>query len=159
LSLTVEDMVEDRGMERTAGRVIVVHNHSVLMMQGGDPARPGAGEWLFTIGGGCEPGESTAEAARREAREEAGLQLPDDLGPVVLKRRFSFEFNGTFITQEEDYYYFNAPSMEVDTSGWTTEETQVVSSLRWWTFNELRDTMLPVYPEALIQLLDSRGER
>lgn len=142
-------------MDRIAGRVIVLHGESVLMMQGGDPARPEAGEWLFTIGGGCEPGETTAEAARREAFEEAGVHLPEDLGPVILRRSVSFDFNGDRLDQSEEYYLADAPHAEVDDAGWTDEERQTVSSVGWWTLDELRATDLPVYPEGLVELIES----
>jgi len=38
-----------------------------------------SGKWS-TVGGGVEPGESPAEAAKREVREETGLEI--EVGPV-----------------------------------------------------------------------------
>jgi SPP1 gp7 family putative phage head morphogenesis protein len=49
----------------------------VLMIQRGtDPTDPAAGTWEFP-GGHMEPGETPAEAARREWEEETGILLPE----------------------------------------------------------------------------------
>src|SRR3954464_9312883 len=44
-------------------------------------------EWRFLPGGRREPGETVAETARRELREEAGCTLLGDLGPVFAHQR------------------------------------------------------------------------
>lgn len=138
---------------RRAGRVIPVHGDAVLLLQGSDPARPHDGRWWFTVGGGCEEGESTADAARREAFEEAGLRLPADLGPVVLHRTVEFDFEGVHYLQTEDFYRVRVPSTAVDTTGWTEVERRSVSAYRWWTRAELAATTDQVYPEQLAALL------
>lgn len=91
VAVSLDDRLVKSVLRRT-GRVLAVHDGSVLLLRGGDPGRPDAGQWWLTIGGGCEPGETTAAAARREAREEARLILSVDLGPVVLHRKTAFEF-------------------------------------------------------------------
>ncbi|MCM2278453.1 MAG: 8-oxo-dGTP diphosphatase [Oligoflexia bacterium] len=47
----------------------------VLMIHKGRPGDYHAGKWNG-LGGKCEPDESAMEAARRELREESGLELP-----------------------------------------------------------------------------------
>ena len=138
---------------RRTGRVLPIHEGRVLLMRGGDPGRPEAGQWWFTIGGGCEPGESTAAAARREAYEEAGIVLGEDLGPVVLHRRASFEFDGQWLEQTEDYYLCEVSSDVLTTSGWNELERRVVTEQRWWPIGELAATDDLVYPEGLAHLL------
>src|ERR1700733_1737365 len=44
----------------------------VPLLEGFDPAEPGSPFW-FTIGGGLDEGEHSAQAALRELREEAGI--------------------------------------------------------------------------------------
>ena len=61
--------------------VIVVRDGKVLVVQRG--REPGAGTWAFP-GGRLELGETLAEAAVREAREETGLDVePGEVAAVV----------------------------------------------------------------------------
>ena len=69
---------------RRAGRVLVIDPAGrVLLLEGFDPAEPGSPFW-FTIGGGLDEGEHSAQAALRELREEAGIVAAGDqlTGPV-----------------------------------------------------------------------------
>ena len=138
---------------RRAGRVLLVHRGAVLLLRGSDPHRPQDGSWWFTVGGGCEEGESTAAAARREAYEETGLVLPAELGPVVLHRTAEFAFEGVRWVQTEDFYLVGVDSDAVVTTGWTDLERRSVSDYRWWSPAELRATADTVYPEQLVSLL------
>ena len=140
-------------VQRRAGRVLAVHGDAVLLLRGSDPARPEDGSWWFTVGGGCEDGESTASAARREAFEEAGLVLPDALGPVVLHRTATFDFDGRRYAQTEDFYFCRVDSDAVVTTGWTELERRAMTSHRWWTVAELAATDDVVHPEGLAALL------
>ena len=139
--------------ERRAGRVLAVHGEAVLLIRGSDPGRPADGAWWITVGGGCEAGESTADAARREAFEEAGLVLPADLGPVVLHRVAEFPFEDRLYRQTEDFYLCRVDSDAVDTTGWTDLERRSMTEHRWWTAAELAATDEVVYPEQLAELL------
>lgn len=61
--------------------VYVRHRDEVLMVHRNAADRPGdyhAGRWNG-LGGKLEPDESPLEAARREVREESGLDLPEDV--------------------------------------------------------------------------------
>lgn len=140
-------------VRRRAGRVLAVHGDRVLLLLGSDPSRPADGCWWFTVGGGCEDGESTTSAARREAFEEAGLLLPDDLGPVVLHRTAAFAFEGLRYEQTEDFFFCRVDSDAVVTTGWTELERRSMTAHRWWTAAELAATDEVVYPEGLAALL------
>ena len=141
-------------MHRRAGRVLLVDpSDRLLLLRGGDPARPAAGQWWFTVGGGCEPGESTADAARREAAEEAGVVVPSDLGPVVLTRTASFEFDSRRYEQQEDFWLVRMGSDAVSTAGWTALEQRAVTGYRWWSVAELAGTCEVVHPAGLADLL------
>jgi 8-oxo-dGTP pyrophosphatase MutT (NUDIX family) len=139
---------------RAAARVILIDGEGrVLLFRGGDSARPEAGSWWFTPGGGVEAGESLVQAARREVFEETGHVLPDDLGPVIWTRTSRFLFEGLLYEQAESFYRAVAAHSRVDYSGWTEIERRNVSTHRWWTRDELRETREQVYPEELVDLL------
>ncbi|MFI5047180.1 MAG: NUDIX domain-containing protein [Acidimicrobiia bacterium] len=74
---------------RDSARVIVVDDTgSVLLFRIIDPIDPGPPMWI-TPGGGTETGESLVETARRELREETGIEgldeavLPAQLAELV----------------------------------------------------------------------------
>ena len=54
----------------------VRHGDDVLMIRHPESSRRFAGQWNG-VGGHVEPGEDVRAAARREIREEAGLDVPD----------------------------------------------------------------------------------
>ncbi|HEY4152814.1 MAG TPA: NUDIX domain-containing protein [Pseudolysinimonas sp.] len=147
-------------IERNAARVIVLdENHRTLLFRGGDPARPEAGTWWFTPGGGLEPGESTREAAARELREETGLSGSQLHGPIH-RRVTEFLFDGEAIRQDEEYFFTVVPTFEVSAAEWTDLEKRVMIESRWWSLDELERTTETVYPIELSQLVgDLRNSR
>ena len=132
--------------------VVVNEEGRTLLLRGGDPARPAAGTWWFTPGGGVEGGETEIEAARRELREETGLEVTHLLGPIY-RGEMTFEFTGETFEQREAYFYVVVPTFDVDPRGWTVLERAVLRESRWWSVPEIQSTNETVYPENLAALV------
>jgi 8-oxo-dGTP pyrophosphatase MutT (NUDIX family) len=139
---------------RRAGRVLVIDaGGRVLLLHGFDPAKPDEPYW-FTIGGGAQPGESLAEAAARELREETGIcAQADELGEPVWHEVTDFSFDGTSYRQEQDFFQLRIGSAVVLTDGLDDEEAAVIDGHRWWTVDELESSTEPFYPRELPRLL------
>jgi 8-oxo-dGTP pyrophosphatase MutT (NUDIX family) len=125
----------------------------VLLLEGFDPAEPGSSFW-FTIGGGLDEGEHSAQAALRELREEAGIVAAgDQLTGPVWRRSTQFSFDGTWYQQEEDYYLLRVGHVPVSRAGLDDMERRTVTGYRWWSHEELAATTDTFYPSELPDLL------
>lgn len=139
--------------DRTAARVFLVDaDGAVLLLRASDPARPEAGSWWFTPGGGLDAGETAETAARREVWEETGLEV-GELGDVVFRRVARFEFEGVHYRQTEQFFCVRCDRFVVDDGGWTEEERRMMLEHRWWTHAEIVATDDTIYPAELADIL------
>ncbi len=129
---------EVRAVERRAARVVAVSAQGrVLLLRGGDPARPGVHIW-HTPGGGVEQGEPDRAAAAREFLEETGRAV--ELGPLVWDRELLFSFNHVRYQQYEVFFLATVGAeFEPDSSGHNDIELEYLSGHGWFSPSELRE--------------------
>ena len=130
----------------------------MLLFRGCDPAQPHAGTWWFTVGGGLDEGESPREGAARELFEETGLRVaPDELGEPVHEEVADFDFAGSRVVQQQEFFLLRVDAHDVDTTGFTPLELEAVFEHRWWSLDELAATDEVVYPLDLVDVLTRLG--
>ena len=145
---------------RRAARVIALRRRpvpAILLVVGHDFSAADR-SWGFTPGGGLLAGESPPEGAARELAEETGITVDAAslIGPVV-DRSSRFSFNLVTCRQDELFYLLHLDGVagagdDLDRSGWTELERQVLDSLRWWPLDELDAAAaagMTVYPAVL----------
>ena len=143
---------------RRASRVLALSPQGrVLLLRGGDPARPGTHIW-HAPGGGVDAGEDDRAAASREFVEETGCGV--ELGPLVWDRELDFSFNHVLYHQIEVFFLAHVDAeFEPVSDGHNEIEQAYLSGHAWMTPDELRavaehDLLAPPdLPERLEDLL------
>jgi 8-oxo-dGTP diphosphatase len=110
-----------------AGRVLLIR---LVVMRA-------EGEFCFwlTPGGEIEAGETEIEAARRELREELGLQV-EVRGPVYTEAN-QFEHQGEMRDNVDFFFVARCGVKEPVLRGVTAEEIAVMREVRWWGAEEI----------------------
>lgn len=135
---------------RPAARILLVDSQNRVLLFRFTPADR-LPFWV-TPGGALDPGETYAQAARRELREEVGLD--QDCGPEVARRLVDFvTLEGTEVTADERYFRVDVDACNVDPAGHTPLERQVMLGWRWFTEADLAVHEEPIYPVDLADLL------
>jgi 8-oxo-dGTP pyrophosphatase MutT (NUDIX family) len=110
-----------------------------------------------TPGGGVEEGETFEEAAIRELREETGIHTAQVAGPVGQREVLLQLPDGERVLAVEQYFVAQTGTEFISRDGWTAQEREVMAEHRWWSLDELRSTTEIVYPESLIEMLNTSG--
>ena len=141
--------------ERKASRLLVINpSHEVLLFRFVHKEGPLAGQnYWATPGGGVEAGETFADAAIRELREETGIKVQAVAAPLA-NRRFPLMLPcGETVLAIEQYFVVRALNEALSKAEWTAHEAQVMAGHHWWSADELRSTQETVWPDSLLEML------
>lgn len=135
---------------RPAARILLLDGARRVLLFRFDPSdRP---PFWCTPGGAVDPGESYADAARRELWEETGIRA--DLGPEVAQRIVDFvTIEGVPVWADERYFLVRTEVEAIETGGHTALEQRVMRGWRWFTREEIAAHDEPIFPEDLLEML------
>ncbi|MDQ1732354.1 MAG: hypothetical protein QOK10_2513 [Pseudonocardiales bacterium] len=139
---------------RSAGRMLVLDpDNRVLLLEHRTGLDSDETVWAAP-GGGCEPGESPVQAARRELAEECGFSIaPVSDAPVLIERR-DWSLGGIAYDQTDHFFLAHAdrqpPVLDVYRTEW---EAHAVLGHRWFSAEELLASPVRFEPAGLPELL------
>ena len=139
---------------RRAARILLLDADGRVLLFRFTPAdRPPL--WA-TPGGECDAGEDFPEAARRELREETGIDT--DCGPQVARRHIDFvTFEGEAVTGEERYFVVRVEDTAIRPHALTPSEQALMLGHRWFAREEIAGWPEVIYPRDLLALLEEVG--
>jgi 8-oxo-dGTP diphosphatase len=107
------------------------------------------GEFVFWAlpGGEIEYGETEAEAAVREVKEELGLELVMT-GPVYCDRN-EFLHQGEMRDNTDFLFRAHCRREEPRLVGVTADEMEIMKEIRWWSVVEIEASREKIFPENL----------
>jgi 8-oxo-dGTP pyrophosphatase MutT (NUDIX family) len=128
--------------------VLLDAQSSVLLLPARDPADASKPPWWEIPGGGVNPRETSAEAARRELFEETGI-TDVEMGPCVWTQHAVFSFGGYDFDQHERIHVAwcdGADLSRLQPAGLEALEAMAFGNPRWWVLDDLlacSDRVLP----------------
>jgi 8-oxo-dGTP pyrophosphatase MutT (NUDIX family) len=112
----------------------------------------GLAPFWATPGGALDAGEDFENGARRELREETGIDA--DCGAEIARRTADFvTLEGVPVTADERYFLVRTDRREIRTDGHTALEQRVMRQWRWFSRAEIEAQGEKIYPEDLAAML------
>lgn len=140
---------------RLGARVLLFNAKAqILLMEDSDPRDPERGTWWITPGGGIEAGETAAQAARREVREETGLEVTAVAGPVA-SNEFELDFHGVPTLQRDQYFTAQAPARQSADIALSAAEQASLKGSKWWSLAELQASESDIRPSNLAEMISN----
>lgn len=120
----------------------------MLLLHGWDPVQPADPFW-FTVGGAADPGETLAEAAVRELREEAGIVVGlAAIGEPFETAQIEFTWSGVLFVQDQTFFAVAVDTPDVSFDGQEPLERATIDKHGWLYPEELEDgTQRPADPQ------------
>jgi len=133
---------------RRAARAIVLSpDGRVLLIRFVMRRSDGPFEFWATPGGEIEGGETDLEAARREVREEIGLDL--DLEGPVHAATGTFEHEGEIVANADTFFLARCAVDAPRLHHATALEREALRELRWWSVEDIDAATAQIFPRDL----------
>lgn len=139
------------GSIRAKSVCLIRHNGRILLAEGYDPGKDE--HYVVPVGGGVEFGETSAETAVRETREEIGVEIHNLRLLGVSENIFSFDN----VPGHEIVFVYEADL--VDEALYAQEEIPGEESngerfwVRWIAEEVVRDGRVAFYPDGILDML------
>ncbi|WP_293325330.1 NUDIX domain-containing protein [Parvibaculum sp.] len=141
------------------GRLLLVRMHDPNV--GGPEGHVLREAYWVTVGGAVDEGETLEEAARRELKEETGLdETTAKLGAPVWYTEHVLTVHGEKRLLQETFFLANAFTTDLTHQGLEDSEREVIETMRWWEPAALLASPDTVFPTSLRAHLPAllRGE-
>ena len=144
--------------KRRTARVMLFDESGAVLLIRFVAMRPD-GEFVFWAlpGGEIEAGESEAEAAVREVREELGLEL-QVVGPVYRDRN-QFLHQGEMQDNVDFLFRAECGREEPRLVGFTADEREIMKEIRWWSGAEIEASGERIFPQNLAERMRELAAR
>ncbi len=136
---------------RLAARVVLLDERDLTLLFRWEDERLDAKSVWITPGGGLDEGESPEAGARRELREETGIDT--EPGPCLWIRSHTFRFGDVWLEQRERFYLVRVATIDVNTDGLEPHERVAMKEHRLWSAAEIASSGEWFAPRRLAELL------
>ena len=136
---------------RDSARLLVINPEGSILLFRFSPL--GREAFWATPGGGLDEGEDFATAARRELREETGLEC--DIGDPLATRTNHFEAHwGEQIIADEHFFVVQTSGESINVAGHDAIEQEIMKDFRWFSRQELHEWHETIFPADIAELLE-----